>query len=90
MYVVVCYVVCLRKASDQYKKLVGSLQLIDAIQDNTKIDCLMSFMNCYRSVESECLAFSFFPLFAAFLNLFICRLFAFVFDDVVVIRSTKL
>ena len=52
MYVVVCYVVCLRKASDQYKKLVGSLQLIGAIQDNTKIDCLMSFMNCYRCLFS--------------------------------------
>jgi hypothetical protein len=90
MYVVVCYVVCLRKASDQYKKLVGSLQLIDAIQDNTKIDCLMSFMNCYRSIESECLAFFSFPLFAAFPQFIYLSLFAFVFDDVVVIRPTKL
>ena len=90
MYVVVCYVVCLRKASDQYKKLVGSLQLIGAIQDNTKIDCLMSFMNCYRSIESECLAFFSFPLFAAFLNLFICRCLLLFFYDVVVIRPTKL
>jgi hypothetical protein len=52
VYCMLFVLCCLRKAEDQCKELVGSLQLMLYKIDSRKIDCLMSFMICYRCLFS--------------------------------------